>query len=946
MIGPYRIIRELGRGGMGVVFLAEDPRLDRRVAVKSLPEHMANDPARLARFEREAKVLASLNHPGIAAIYGLEESGGSRYLILEYVEGQTLDERLSHGPLPVDEAIDVAVCIAEAIESAHQKGVIHRDLKPGNIMLTREGGVKVLDFGLARVGEEAGDVLAVAQDSPTLVTPLRSGSPTIPGAVMGTAGYLSPEQARGRPVDKRSDIFSFGCVLFEMLTSQSLFEGETVADSVGATLHKTPDLSSLPASTPGRVVRVLRRSLAKDPRERLHDFADVRIELRDAASDAAQSVSSDDRVGRSRVVVIVGASALLTLGLLAMAMVHLLKPPAQLAGDASGPPPPLPILDAEIRLPGEDRLGHGFAPGLAISRDGQLIAFPVIVEPEESVRPSAGFWGQSREIMIRRLDHSRAVPLAGTGSGSGQPVFSPDGQWVAYVAGEGRNEVFKARVSGSEPIKIATAPAQIVGLAWGDDDEIIIGQLYIGGLLQVSASGGATSPLTTVDREADESSHGLPHVMPGGDVLHVVYGVALGANRTVDTWLHDRASGERKRLIENAAHPHYVRGHVVFVREGDLMVIPYDREAKRTTGSARLIGASVMQAKYVGNVSMMTSAGQFAISPTGTLVMAEGSVPAEPRFSLAWVDRAGVEASIDIERKAYLVARVSPTGGQVILTSAYEPTKAAWIHEFDRGITRRIARTGRIWAIPGPGPDDVTGYFVGQSGKTVFGILAGVSQSARLEALEMPDDDPDIVPAQWTLDGRHLIACGTQPVSPGSRAYTAVFWIYSRGEGWRLLFTPGGSAVVTWPAISPDGRWLAYTVIDQGAMEVFVRPLLEAGPVQQVSVGGGACPAWSHDGREIVYLSHLNPTVGPPRYMSVAVSSTGERLSFARPERLFTDADVGYVQGGPIRTWDLAPDGRFLFVKPPHDEEFREYARVMYADRLRVIQNWAARLER
>lgn len=939
-IGPYQVIREIGRGGMGVVYLATDTRLDRQVAVKSLPEHLANDPDRLARFQREAKVLASLNHRNIGSIYGIEEVEGRQYLVLEFIEGETLDERLRHGPIPVDEAAEYAVQIAEALETAHEKGVIHRDLKPGNLMITGDGIVKVLDFGLARTTDASPSSL----DSPDVFNSptIPANSPTIPGAIMGTAGYMSPEQARGRPVDKRSDIFAFGCVLFEMLSGDQPFRGETVADSIGATLHKEPDLSQLPQDTPLRVRKLLQRCLVKNKRDRLHDIADARIELQHPSVD--QEVVAHQQTGsKGWLLAIAGAAAVLAIAIVTAAIMYFFAP-APMSPIAQAQTA-LPVFDAEIVLDDGDRLAHRFSPGLAISHDGRMIAFPVINEPALDNPNASAEWGDSRGLMIRHLDQPRPIPISGTGEGSQQPVFSPDGGWIAFVTGLNRQDIYKIPVTGGQAIKIGSAPSLIIGLAWSDDGRIFIGQLFGHSILQVPATGGPITPLTSLDASRSEDAHGLPHLLPDRrGLLHIAYSHTRGGDRTINTWVYDFAIGERRLLIEDASHPQYANGHIVFIREGALMAVPFDVTEMRITGGARLVGASVVHSKYFGNVTLMTAAGQFAIARNGTMAMAEGTVPAESPFSIVWVDQNGDETPLDIEHRFYLTARIMEDGERLFLSSAYGPTRAVWLHELDRGVSRRLFRPSRIWAIPGPGPDDITSFLRDDTGQTHLGFLPIGGGAASMTRIVMPEEDDDVIPVLWTPDGRSMIAFGTVQNSPDVSGRVGVFWIYERDDGWRLLTDHRGPTVL-WPALSPDGRWLAFTSIEAGAWEVHVRPLHESGPVQQVSVGGGSEPAWSPDGSKLYYRTNSDTLLERRDMMVVSVAESSGRLHLSRPERLFTQTGF-YIGASPIRSWDIAADGRFLFVKAPPEEQQREFYRTLFPDRIRVIQNWAARLDR
>jgi eukaryotic-like serine/threonine-protein kinase len=944
-IGPYTITRELGRGGMGVVYLARDVRLDRDVAIKALPEHLANDPDRLSRFQREAKVLASLNHPSIGAIYGIEEDSGQQYLVLEYVEGETLADMLDRRPLSMDDAIDIAVKIAEALEVAHEKGVIHRDLKPGNIMVTADGSVKVLDFGLARTTEATSSMFA-SDDSPTLTSPMPVHSPTIPGAIMGTAGYMSPEQARGKPVDKRSDIFSFGCVLYELLTGEQPFRGETVSDSIGAVLHKEIDQSLLPSYIPTNVRRVLHRCLKKNKRDRLHDIADARIELEERTADESPALAhAGARFGVVPIVLaIVLVAAVVGTG------VWFLKPEADLPPLTALPPA---VIDAHIMLPSGQHLGHGMYPGLAISRDGRKVAFPVMNEPAIEDADRRDLWMARTGIVIRQLDRPGLIQVPGTDDRSFQPVFSPEGEWIAFVSGRG--DIYKTPVAGGQPIRLASTDSIVSGLAWTDDNTIIIGHRFESGLTQVPAAGGSHRPLTQPEGGLHDLSHGLPHALPGSAVLYTAYSDMN--HRTTSIWVLDRATDERARLIEDAAHGQYAGGHIVFIREGNLMAVPFDPVAHHITGDARQLGESAVQSKYFGNQGLMTAAGQFALSPSGALVIGEGTVPAEALHTPVWLDRDGTETPLDVPARQYIQSFVSHDGVRTLLSTQYGPSVTIWLQDNERRTTRRIINPSSHWTAFGPGPDEVTCYRLSDDGRVQLGILPIDGRHAEFSPIDTPDGT-DITIAEWSRDGRRLLAVGRSSgggltTSPLSRSR---IWMYDREDGWSMLsreseYTEG------WPTFSPDGRWLAYASNETGEWEVYVRPILESGgtgPPQQVSIGGGGWPRWSHNGQAIYYrtgdspASRASATQVDHRIFSVGVvpeAERGDRLLLGRPE-LVIETSGRYVRVNPVSSWSFAPDGRFLLIKSPSGETTHEYMQAMFPDRLRVIQNWASRLGR
>ncbi len=924
-VGPFRIERELGRGGMGVVYLARDTRLDRLVAIKALPAHLADDPDRLARFQREAKVLASLNHPNIAALHGLEVVDQVHYLILEYVEGETLANRLERGPMAVEDARELAVQIAEALEAAHDKGIVHRDLKPGNVMVTSAGVAKVLDFGLARTADgnaSSSTDFGSQALSQAVTSPAPMHSPTIPGAIMGTAGYMSPEQARGKPVDKRSDIFSFGCVLYEMLTGDQPFRGETASDSIGATLHKEFDRSQLPPEAPASMARVLGRCLAKDRRSRLHDIADARIELQAVEPEAALAVTPG---GPSRGVV---ALALLAIAIVAAGAAWLLKPAAVTA--------PIPVLDAEIVLPEGDLLGHRFGPGIAISRDGAQLAFPIHTEPGLESSGAIGNWVGSRGLVNRRLGEARIIPLAGTQENSSQPAFSPDGQWIAYVASG--NEIFKIPVAGGQPVRLGEGlpNSPVVGLAWGDDGFLLIGQHLGGGLLRLSSAGGTATPYTTLNDDTGESGHFLPHILPDGRgaLLTVCTGSWASFQRTTAVWVHDAATSQRRLLVDDASHAQYADGQIIFVREGALMAARFDLDRLELVGEPRPLPMGVAHSQHTLSLGTRTFAAQFALARDGTLAFAEGSVFPELKNSLVWVDRAGAETPVGLEPRHINSARLSPDATKIALWAAYVPARAIWVHELSRGITRRIASGASSWAAWGPEPHQLTFRRTGVDGKEQIGVLTPGAAESEFAPIE---SDGQLFPAEWTPDGKWLLGAG---VADGS----AALFLHERETGWEALQKNSQSQEL-WPAISPDGRWLAFASNESGIMEVYVRPLHEAGASHQISIGGGGSSAWSRDGKELFYRGRRPPGGGSVGdIFAVSIEQADGRLTIGKPERLFPDKLV-YGFTGPIRAWDVAPDGRFLFIKTQTDEELRATWRTVFPDRIRVIQNWVSSLE-
>ena len=646
LAGKYRVLEEIGRGGMGVVYEAEDMGLSRRVAIKVLPDAFTSDPERLARFEREAKVLASLNHPNIAAIHGLDETPGKRFIVMELVEGETLAERLSRFPLSLEDSLDVCRQIAEGLEGAHEKGIIHRDLKPANVKITPEGKVKILDFGLAKA----------FRDEPSGVDP--SQSPTItdqmtqPGVIMGTAAYMSPEQARGKPADKRADIWAFGCILYECLTRKRAFEGETITEIVAAVLKEEPDWQALPATVPLRIKDLLHRCLKKDPKERLRDIGDARIEIEAPVVYPFETAPARRRFSLLWVAAI--SAVMLIAGIIAGRL--LIRHPQ---------PTPSPLVVSTTikvepghRLEGQSRdMERPGRTAMAISSDGKFIVYSAI---EENPGPQA-----KPQLYLRRMDQSAAKPIAGTKGGT-SPFLSPDSRWVGFWAD---GKLKKVLVEGGVPSPLCDAPA-LYGANWGRDNSIVFTDRYGAGLSRVSAEGGKPETLTKPDPKREEASHRLPSWLPNGKaVLFTVMKYHFDAKPRLALLRLD--TGEWRVLFEDAADARYVpTGHLVFLRQGMLMAVRFDPAKLEVVGQPVALVENVMQAFGLTFAGHHTGAGQLGISDTGSLIYAPGGVPPPPSNSLLWVDQRGIEQPAAALQFPFAGPRLSPDGQRVAYTTS------------------------------------------------------------------------------------------------------------------------------------------------------------------------------------------------------------------------------------------------------------------------------------
>ena len=776
-LGPYEVLSAIGAGGMGEVYKARDTKLDRDVALKILPDAFVNDPERLARFQREAKVLASLNHPNIAAIYGLEESGDSPALVLEYVPGPTLQDRIAKGPIPLDEALPIARQIAEALEAAHEQGIIHRDLKPANVKVKDDGTVKVLDFGLAKALQpELSDLDAA--NSPTMTM---TAAATKMGVIMGTAAYMSPEQAAGKPVDRRSDLWAFGVVLWEMLTGRQLFTGETVSHILAAVLRADLDWGPLPKETPQSVRRLLRRCLERSRKLRLPDAAVARLEI-DESEDRSDELSAGTTpVGQSAIwqrPLAVAAIAAAIAGVVAGLTVWNLTRPA---------PPRLARFPLQTLVDAPPT-----AVDLALSPDGRRIAYVAIVDGEQ-------------QLWVRELGEVDPYRLRGTGQAI-FPFFSPDGNWVGYW---GEGQLWKVPVDGGRPIALARSRG-FGDATWGPDDTIIFSEFSGGGLLRVPAAGGETEPVTAVDEEATEiTSHRHAEFLPGGEA--VVFTIARGmATGVFDIAVLHLETGERTVLVRNGADASYSpTGHLVYGADGALMAVPFDLESLTVSGEPVLV--------LDGVATSNRGVSNFALGSDGSLVYLAGSAFAFGAANriLIWVDREGREEPLAMEPGAYFYPRISPDGTKVALDVRGDE-RDIFIWNFDRGTMSRLTFSPGVDRYPVWTPD-------GQ--RVVFGSTREGSQNLFWQAADGTGSPERL---NESLDATSPMAVSADGTRVIFRRTTPEF-----SAGLHVLFLDGDRRVEPLldsefeelnADLSPDGRWIAYQSNESGQDEIYVRP--------------------------------------------------------------------------------------------------------------------------
>jgi Tol biopolymer transport system component len=869
-LGALEVLGPLGAGGMGEVYRARDTRLGRDVAVKILPAAFARDDGRLARLEREARLLAALNHPGIAAIYGLEQSEGSPLLVLELVEGPTLAERLRRGPLPLKETLAIGRQIAEALEAAHERGIIHRDLKPSNIKLTPRGAVKLLDFGLARTLEREGAGADLSKES-------TDTSPSRLGGILGTAPYMSPEQARGQVADRRADVWAFGCVLYEMLTGRRAFPGATVSDTVAAVLEHEPDWAGLPESTPAAVSTLIRRCLRKDRERRLHDIGDARIELDDLVGDpnAATAVARRERwPARWR-----AATTLSALTILATILVVGLR--------RGGPSNPGTAETQRFNLDvGALRILRpaGGPTVLALSPQGHRVAFT-------AMDPQRRQW----QLHLRAIDQLDASVIPGTEDGV-SPFFSPDGRWLAFTAND---KLSKVSLDDGTVVTLCAAPG-FRGGSWGEDGTIVF-SMRGEGLFRVSSDGGRPELVTKPDGSGNELMHRSPQILPGGRAALFTVMKPDGPGRA---GIVDLEMGRHRILLEDANYPRYVpTGHVLFTRDRTLMAVPFDLRRLEVSGAAIPVLRGVLDRDDTGTA-------YFEVSSSGALLF----VPEDPKpyeRTLAWVDASGATRLVSPIGRLYEDLSLAPDGRRLAI-NIVDPNEGedVFVLDVERGSWTRVTQGGTGWEAAWA-PDGNLLYVYSGLGK---GSLRRVAADGSGEAEMLLDDEAQALAV--APDGRSLLFC-RQP-SPG------------QGDIWRLPLegdrTPQPFLVTEaregQPAFSPDGRWAAYNSFESRTRQVQVRSY-PGGRAKYVVAERASDPVWVAAG--LFYLEDFGPEA---RLMRVPVD-TRAGLRFRPAEPVVRLADEWQFPG---LTYDVTRQGNVIMLLP--DPRERAPLRLVY------VPNW------
>jgi serine/threonine protein kinase/Tol biopolymer transport system component len=883
-LGPYEIQSPLGAGGMGEVYRARDSRLNRDVAIKVLPTIFAHDAERMGRFQREAQLLASLNHPNIASIYGLEEKDSVRALVMELVEGPTLAMRIGSGSIPIEETLPIARQIAEALESAHEKGIIHRDLKPANIKLTPDGTVKVLDFGLAKALDSPDSNLPDPTNSPTFTAATRIG------IILGTAAYMSPEQAKGKPVDRRTDIWAFGCVLYEMLTGKPPFAGETITDTLAAVVRAEPEWGLLPKNTPVAIRELLRRCLQKDPKERLRDIGDVRIELKQLLSGSGTSVAlalpePPASLGNwaRRLPWAVAAFAFLAAVVIWFASKSHTQPRPTVARFA-------------IAMPRFDEFGE-----ISISPDGNEIVFDTL--------PMGG--GTGSQFYLRKLDQLTATPIAGTEQ-SDYPSFSLDGKWLAFI---GNGRLMKVRLDSGTSQVICPA-ARAAGVSWADDNTIIFSQVGLG-LFRVSAGGGTPELVAPIGPQTGNRDYLTPNVLPGAKFAIVTLGAAFAAPESAADIAVVRIDQPGtvptpRILVQGARLGRFAKqGLILFTRGESLFGVPFDLAQQKTIGTPIPVLERVQ-------VNPDQPYQYYDVSSTCTLAY---SPPVGQARIPVLVNRKGEEQQLTAPVHRYWDPQLSPDGKQLALSVESAPGhQNPWIYDLERHTWMRLGFAEREDMSPVWAPDGRHLFYVTNTG----GVFSKMADGSGTEQQIYKFNDPlfltSITPDGRTISGEQLHGkLGWDIVvlhlkDDGQVDGDAVPFISTPANEWRAQF-------------SPDGHWIAYVSNETGSWEVYVQAYPGTGGKWQVSTDGGDEPRWAGSGRELFYL-HGNTMMA----VDVKASPT---FSSGTPHVLFAGK---YETPGGVQNYAVTPDGqKFVMLKKQSDSSPPE---------IDVVLNWAQELQK
>jgi serine/threonine-protein kinase len=872
-LGPYEITGAIGAGGMGEVYRAKDTRLDRTVAIKVLPAHLADTPEAKQRFEQEARAVSALNHPNICTLHDVGSQDGTEFLVMEFLEGETLAARLEKGALTLDQALKIGIEVADGLDKAHRAGIIHRDLKPGNIMLTKTGA-KLLDFGLAKA------ILPAASGATLTSMAMRTTPGTKPltqqGTIVGTFQYMSPEQVEGKELDARSDLFSFGSVLYEMLTGRAAFQGKSQLSVASAILEKDPEpISTLQPMTPPALDRTVRKCLEKDPEDRWQTARDLLLELKWISESGSQAgvpaPVASHRKNRERISWAIAA----VLALVAI---------ASTIGYVQRAPKPAQLIRLSADLGGDAALsGTGFGANEVLSPDGTRLAFVAIGADK------------TQRLYIRSLDQMQATALSGT-ENSRNPFFSPDGQWIAFFSG---GKLKKVSVQGGAVVTLCDT-ANDRGGSWGDDGSIVFAAGNRDGLSKISSAGGKPEPLTTLNPQAGEVTHRWPQVLPGSKDVIFTDHTSGGQFDDADIAVYSAVTGKVKSLIHGGSYSHYLpSGHLVYIHNGTLFAVPFDIKHLEVTGQSVPVVEGVASVPGTGGA-------QFSFSDTGTLVYLAGSAVSSD-VSIYWMDAAGKFTPLHEATGDYDNPAISPDGKRLAMDITKGNRTDIWVYEWERDTLTRLTFKGdsNSYAVWTPDGQRIV-YASGEKGGVAN--LWWIRADGGGDAQRLTESKNAQIPWSWSPDGKTLAFYQNNGATSWDIMTMPIEG--SQKTGWKpgdpkpFVNTP---AVEVSPAFSPDGRWIAFYSNESGSGEVYVRPFPGPGGKWQISTGGGAFPEWSRNGKELFYRS------SDLKIMVVSYTSSGDSFHADKP-RLWSPGQL--TNRGNNIDFVLHPDGkRFAVLK-------------------------------
>ncbi len=864
-LGPYELGEAIGAGGMGEVYRARDTRLDRTVAIKVLPAHLADSPDLRQRFEREARAISSLNHPHICSLYDVGHQDGVSYLVMEFLEGETLAQRLERGAMPLSDVLKYGVQIADALDKAHRQGVVHRDLKPGNIMLTPQGGAKLMDFGLAK------SAIAAASVS-SLTAPAHATSPiTTKGMIVGTFQYMSPEQVEGKEVDARSDLFAFGAVLYEMLTGRRAFQGKSQLSVASAILEKEPEpISVIQPLTPPALDRTIRKCLAKDPEDRWQTARDLQLELKWIAESGSQAGAP--------AVVLAGRKQRELLAWIAAAAFAVLAI-AFTVGFVMRAPQPPPVLRATILPP--DKTSFVAA---VVSPDGTRLAF--------TARGSDG----ALKLWVRSLDALSAQPLAGT-EGAYLPFWSPDGRSLGFFTQD--RQLKKLEASGGPPITLCDIPAVARGGTWNLDGVILFATVGRYGIQRVSSAGGAATPATKLGEARKDANHRWPVFLPDG--RHFLYNVrATVRNEAMgeDLYVGSLDGKVNKKLLPVSFSVQYSAGHILFVRESTLMAQPFDSKRLELTGDAFPIAEQILTFAGFGLSAI-------SASEDGVLAYRTGAGPIGSK--LVWFDRQGKELGVLGDQAIYISPKIS-SNGQKVAVDISDPKVGppdVWVYDVVRKLRTRLTFDPQVDVAPEWSPDSTRVVFL-STRKGVNDLYMKDASGAGNDEL-LFESGENKTPTSWSADGKFILF-----TSIGSKTRADIWVLPMTGERKPYLFLQTDYAESE-AVFSPDGRWVAYRSNESGRDEIYVKPFPGPAGRWQVSTGGGTFPKWRRDGKELFYMGDDD------KIMAAEIRMKGAALEVGAVRVLF---QTRAARQGPGGVFDATGDGQRFLVNTLAVEQF------------------------